>query len=92
MPTFTVQFDYTTEAERIALEQTLVYITQLQHAGREAAPGTVLDACEQVMLGPGRDALKANLEAALQTRTQANDAAQKKFPDHATKDNTNAGS
>lgn len=92
MPTFTVQFDYTTEAERIALEQTIAYLTQLQHTGRDAAPGTVLDACEQITLADGRDALKANLEAALQTRAQANDAAKKMSPVHATKDNTNAGS
>ena len=92
MSTFTVQFDYTTEAERIALEQTLAYLTQLQQTGRQAAPGTVLDACEQVTLGPGRDALKANLEAALQTHAHSNDAAKKKSPDHATKDSTNAGS
>lgn len=92
MPTFNMQFEYTTDAERIALEQTLAYVTQLQQTGRDAAPGTVLDACEKVTLDAGRDALRANLEAAIQARTLANETAQKKSPDHATKDSTNAGS
>ncbi|MGL6094475.1 MAG: hypothetical protein ACRC7O_01570, partial [Fimbriiglobus sp.] len=68
MPTVTFTMNYSTEAERLALEQTIAYFADLQSVSANAPAGTVLDACELVALGPGRDALRATLEAALQTR------------------------
>lgn len=80
MPTFTFTMDYTTEAERLALEQTAAYLADLQRVSADAPAGTVLDACERVVLGDGRAALRSTLQAALQTRIAATDAAQKKSP------------
>jgi hypothetical protein len=80
MPTFTFTVDYSTEAERLALEQTAAYLADLRRASAEAPAGTVLDACEQVVLGAGRAALRSTLQAALQSRAQLADAASKKSP------------
>lgn len=78
MPTFTVSFDYATDAQRLALEQTLAYLNHLNRTAAPAAPGTVLDTCEQVVLTDGRDVRRATLPAALPTRAQATDHAPKK--------------
>lgn len=80
MPTLTVTLDYSTEAERLALEQVVAYLTHLRQVATDAPAGTVLDACEQVALGDGRAALRTTLEAALQARIHTADAAQKKSP------------
>lgn len=80
MPTMTVSFEYSSEVQRLALEQTLAYLNHLNHVAADAPSGTVLEACEQVVLADGRAALRATLAAALQARVHACDAAQKKFP------------
>lgn len=80
MPTFTFTMDYTTEAERLALEQTAAYLADLQRVSADAPAGTALDACEQVVLGQGRAALRSTLQAALQARIAVTDAAPKKCP------------
>lgn len=80
MPTLTVTLAYSTEAERLALEQTVAYLTHLTQVATDAPAGTVLDACERVALGEGRAVLRATLEAALQARMAAVDAAPKKSP------------
>lgn len=92
MPTFTFTVDYTTDAERLALEQTAAYLADLHRVSATAPAGTVLDACEQVVLGPGRAALRATLEAALQSRARTADAAQKKSPPPGPKGSARAGS
>ena len=78
MPTLTVSFDYASEAQRLALEQTLAYLHHLNQVAADAPAGTVLDACEQVVLTDGRAALRATLQAAFQTRIAVCDHAQKK--------------
>lgn len=80
MPTLTVSLNYSTEAERLALEQVVAYLTHLHQVAADAPAGTVLDACEQVALGEGRAVLRTTLEAALQSRIRTTDAAQKKSP------------
>lgn len=80
MPTLTDSFGCSSEVERLVLEQTVAYLTHLRQVAANAPSGAVLEACERVALGEGRDALRATLEAALQTRIRARDAAQKKSP------------
>ena len=91
MPTLTLTFDYDTEAQRIALEQTIAYLQQLNHTAAIATHGTVLDTCEKVVLEQGRAALRATLQAALDARAQNADTAQKKFPAPAPKADALAG-
>ncbi len=91
MPAFTFTLTYSTEAERLALEQTVAYLTHLTRVAAEAPAGTVLDACERVALGDGRAALRATLEAALQARIAAADAAPKKGPARGPKGSAPAG-
>lgn len=88
MPTLSVE--YTTEAERLALEQAIAFFTQMRHVANNAPDGTVLAACEQVALHEGRRLLKDSLAAAVQARADATDA-QKKWV-VAAKDGTAAGS
>lgn len=96
MPTLTIA--YTTEAERIALEQAIAFCTQLRHVAATAPDGTVLAACEQVALDAGRQLLRDTLAAAVQARADAAD--EKKVPrgpvraaaPAGTKDATPAGS
>ena len=91
MPTLTVSFDYSSEAERLALEQTVAYLTHLRQVAADTPSGTVLDACERVVLAEGRDALRVTLEAALQTRIRSGDSAQKKSPARGPKGSAPAG-
>jgi hypothetical protein len=92
MPTFTFTMTYTTEAERLALEQTAAYLADLQRVSADAPAGTVLDACEQLVLDQGRAALRSTLQAALQTRARAADAAPKKYPARGPRAPARAGS
>lgn len=92
MPTMTITFDYETDAQRLALEQTLAYLQQLNRTAAIAPHGTVLDTCEHVVLEQGRSALRATLQAALDARIRHADATQKKSPALAPKAVGHAGS
>jgi hypothetical protein len=96
MPTLTVH--YRDEAERLALEQALAYVTQLRQLAQDAPDGTVLAACEQLALRDGRALLRSTLAAALESRIAAAEqkggthaAVPPRTPD-ATKAPTNAAS
>lgn len=89
MPTLTLE--YTTDAERLALEQAIAYARTLHHMALDAPHGTVLAACEFVALTDGRQLLRDSLAAALQARADATDA-QKKTPTPAARGGTPAGS
>jgi hypothetical protein len=71
MPTLTIQFEYTNDAERLALEQALAFVTQLRQVAATAPDGTVLAACEQVAWHDGRALLRDTLAAAVQQRVAA---------------------
>jgi hypothetical protein len=71
MPTVTIRFEYTTDAERLAFEQALAFLTQLHQVADTAPEGTVLAACEQVALRDGRALLREALAAAVQQRVAA---------------------
>ena len=69
MPTLTIT--YTTEAERLALEQALAFVTHLRHLAANAPDGQVLAACEQAALQDGRALLRDTLAHAVQQRVDA---------------------
>ena len=71
MPTVTMTFEYTDEAERFALEQAVAFVAQMRRVAGEAPDGTVLAACEQVALRDGRVLLRDTLAAAVQGRVAA---------------------
>ncbi len=71
MPVLTIP--YTTDAERLALEQAVAYVTQLRHLALSAPDGTVLHACEQAALQDGRALLRSTLAAALEGRIAASE-------------------
>lgn len=79
MPTVTLAYE--TVAERFILEQAAAYVAELRRVGTTAAAGTVLAACEEVVLASGRQWLRDSLGAALQARADA----QKKCPASATR-------
>lgn len=74
MPTLTIE--YHTDAERLDLERVIAYAVEMRELGRNAAHGTVLDACETFALTAGRAMLRDNLAAVAQARADA----QKKSP------------
>ena len=67
MPTLTIE--YRDDAERLALEQAIAYVTQLRQTALSAVDGTVLAVCEQLALRDGRALLRSTLAAALDSRT-----------------------
>jgi hypothetical protein len=66
MPTLTIE--YQDDAERLALEQAIAYVTQLRQIALTAADGTVLAVCEQLALRDGRALLRSTLAAAVESR------------------------
>ena len=75
MPTLTIE--YATEAERLVLEQSLAFFTQMQQVAATAPDGTVLAACEQVALTDGRKLLRDTLAVAVQACADTSDAQKK---------------
>lgn len=66
MPTLTIE--YRDDAERLVLEQAIAYLTDLRRVADNAPSGSVLDACERLVLDKGRGLLRSTLTAALQAR------------------------
>jgi hypothetical protein len=66
MPALTIE--YRDDAERLALEQAIAYVSQLRHLAQQTPDGSVLAACEQLALRDGRALLRSTLQAALQGR------------------------
>ncbi len=85
MPTLTIE--YATEAERLRYESAFAYVQEMARLGATAAHGTVIDACETFALGAGRELLRANLQATVQARADA----EKKRPATARKGGAPAG-
>jgi hypothetical protein len=66
MPTFTVS--YNSEAERQAYERAIAFVGEMHALGLNAPDGSVLDACEALILSKGRDLLRETLAGAAQAR------------------------
>ena len=69
MPTLTIE--YRDENERLALEQAVAYVTQLQKLALTAPAGSVLAICEQQAVADGRTLMRQTLSAALNSRIVA---------------------
>jgi hypothetical protein len=69
MPRLTIP--YRDEAERLALEQAIAYLTDLRQTPLDAPNGSALDACEQLALDKGRALLRSTRAAALPARIDA---------------------
>ncbi len=69
MPELTIA--YRDDAERLALEQAIAYVSQLRQVAQDAPDGCVLAACEQLALADGRALLRSTLACALQGRIDA---------------------
>ena len=78
MPALTIE--YRDNAERLALEQAIAYVSQLRQLAQDAPDGSVLAACEKLALTDGRALLRSTLTAALEGRI---DAAEQKGGPHA---------
>jgi len=66
-------FEYRTDAERIAIERAIAFVTQLNDLAHAAPPGHVLDTCELQALTAGRDLLRESLQQAVQTYVDASE-------------------
>lgn len=89
MPTITLE--YSTEAERLGLEQAIAFFTQMRLVAATAPAGSVLAACEQVALDDGRRLLRETLASAVQSRADGVEAQKKSSRASATKGGTAAG-
>ena len=63
--------DRLTPLQRLIVEQAYVLATELEDAADSAPKGRVVDRCESLLLGHGRDFLRRALESSLQSRAQA---------------------
>lgn len=68
MPTLTIS--YTTDAERLAYEQAISFVTQMHQVAQSAPVGTVIDACETLALSQGRELLNDTLQKAVSNRIE----------------------
>ena len=63
--------DHLTPLQRLIVEQALVLAKELEHAVDSAPKGQVVDRCESLLMGHGRDFLRRALESSLQSRAES---------------------
>lgn len=63
--------DSLTPLQRSIVEQAFVMATELESAADSAPDGQVIDRCEAVLMGHGRDFLRRALESTLQSRGES---------------------
>jgi hypothetical protein len=63
--------DRLTPLQRLIVEQAFVLATELEAAVESAPKGQVVDRCESLLLGHGRDFLRRALESSLQSRAES---------------------
>jgi hypothetical protein len=63
--------DRLTPLQRLIVEQAFVLATELEDAIDSAPKGQVIDRCESLLLGHGRDFLRRALESSLQSRAES---------------------
>jgi hypothetical protein len=61
-------FEYRSDAERLAIEAAIAFVTELHQLALTAPPGHVLDQCEAQALDAGRTLLRDTVAGAVQTR------------------------
>jgi hypothetical protein len=62
--------DELTPVQRLIVERAFVLATELESAADSAPEGQVIDRCESLLLGNGRDFLRRVLESTLQSRAE----------------------
>ena len=62
--------DLLTPAQRLVVEQAYVLAQELDAAADSAPEGQMIDRCESLLLGNGRDFLRRMLESTLQSRAE----------------------
>lgn len=62
--------DSLTPVQRLIVEQAFVLAKELESAADSAPEGQVIDRCESLLLGNGRDFLRRILESTLQSRAE----------------------
>ena len=62
--------DSLTTIQRLVVEQAFVLAQELESAADSAPDGQVIDRCESLLLGNGRDFLRRVLELTLQSRAE----------------------
>jgi hypothetical protein len=60
--------DTLTPVQRLIVEQAFVLAKELESAAETAPEGRVIDRCESLLLGRGRDFLRRMLESTIQSR------------------------
>ncbi len=63
--------DRLTPLQRLIVEQAFVLAQELENAVDSAPKGQVVDRCESLLLGHGRDFLRRAMESSLQLRAEA---------------------
>ena len=63
--------DRLTPFQRLIVEQAFVLAQELEDAVDSAPKGRVVDRCESLLLGHGRDFLRRALESSLQSRAES---------------------
>jgi hypothetical protein len=63
--------DRLTPTQRLFVEQAFVLAQEVESAADTAPDGQVIDRCESLLLGNGRDFLRRMLESTLQARAEA---------------------
>lgn len=63
-------FEYRDEAERVAIEQAIAFVSQMRDLAVDAPPGRVLDRLEGHALDAGRELLRTTLERGVQASTE----------------------
>jgi hypothetical protein len=66
-----VTFEYRSEAERAAIERAVAFVAEMHSLAQSAPADRVIDACEGLALGRGRDALRDAVRSAVQGRIDA---------------------
>jgi hypothetical protein len=64
-------FDSMTPLQRLIVERALALAQESETAAGSAPTGQVIDRCESLLLGAGRDFLRRALEDTLQARVEA---------------------
>jgi hypothetical protein len=66
-----VDLDAMTPLQRLIVERALALAKELESAADSAPVGQVIDRCESLLLGNGREFLRRALEDTLQSRVEA---------------------
>jgi hypothetical protein len=69
-PMLPINLDSLTQVQRLIIEQAFVLAKELESAADSAPDGQVIDRCESLLLGNGRDFLRRVLESTLQSRAE----------------------